>query len=112
MMNIKKRIGLGAIGLVTLGGSVFGLSLASGTAGATALSSPAAESTTAPDLGANVQDGAQSGDSLSTDVTGANAVDSVTTDAGASPEAGAVSDGPGGHEDPAGNVDNQSTTEQ
>ena len=111
MMNIKKRIGLGAIGLVTLGGSVFGLSLASSTAGATALSSPAAESTT-PDLGANVQDGAQSGDSITTDVAGANAVDSVTTDAGAASEAGAASDGPGGHQDPAGNVDNQSTTEQ
>jgi len=112
-MDIKKKIGIGTVGLMTLGGSVFGLTLISGTAGAASAQTPTAQVTATTDLGLNVQSGSQSGDnSVAADSTEGISVEATTSEVGTSSESAAVSDGPGGHQDPAGNVDNQSTTEQ
>lgn len=68
MMSIKKRIGVGAVGLVALGGSAFGIALSSG------IASAAGNTTTIPSVvsvpgggnalgnsGANVQLDVQAG---------------------------------------------------
>ena len=112
MMNLKKKIGLGTVGLLALGGSVFGMTLISGSAGASSTQPPVAGAPATVDQGPNVQDGSQTAlDGVST--SGADAVNAEsagqTSDSG---EVNAASDGPGGHQDPAGNVDNQSTVEQ
>ena len=114
-MNVKTKFATATAGLLVLGGSAFGISLASGIASASPIpgvTSPS--STVAPpdvtipgDPGPAIQSGPQSGaDSVVTD-----AADGTATEASAS-ESNTALDGPGDHQDPAGNVDHQSTTEQ
>jgi hypothetical protein len=114
-MNIKTKIAVTTAGLLALGGSAFGISLGSGVASATPTTGATSPSTKVaqPDLtlpgdpGPAIQSGQQSGaDSAAPDIA-----DTTPTEANAS-EKGAASDGPGGHQDPGGNVDHQSTTEQ
>ena len=114
-MNIKKKFGIGAAGLMALGGSMFGLTIISGAAGAssTVPTSTSTSITASADQGLNVQDGSQTGvDTTSTDVSEEVSSEAVSSEATTSSETGTASDGIGGHQDPAGNVDNQSTTEQ
>jgi hypothetical protein len=113
-MNFKTKLAATTVGLLTFGGSVLGISLASGTATAAPVTSTSpstpthtAETTTPGDPGPAVQSGPQSGP----DSTAPDVADGVATEA-QTPETGAPSDGSGGHQDPAGNADNQSTTEQ
>ena len=60
-MNIKKKFGIGAAGLMALGGSMFGLTLISGAAGASSTLPTSASVTASADQGLNVQDGSQTG---------------------------------------------------
>jgi hypothetical protein len=112
-MNIKKKFGLGAAGLMALGGSMFGLTLISGAAGASSTLPTSTPVTASADQGLNVQDGSQTGvDNTSTGASEGVSSEVSTSEAATSSETGTASDGIGGHQDPAGNVDNQSTTEQ
>ena len=112
-MDIKNMIGIGMVGLMSLGGSMFGLTLISGTAGAASSPTPTAEVTATAGLGSNVQSSSQFGDnSGAADSTEGISVEAMASEVSSSSESAAASDGPGGHQDPAGNVDNQSTTEQ
>ena len=112
-MNIKKKFGIGAAGLMALGGSMFGLTIISGAAGASSTVPTSTSVTASVDQGLNVQAGSQTGvDTASTEVGEGISSEAVSSEATTSSEAGTASDGIGGHQDPAGNVDNQSTTEQ
>lgn len=114
-MKFKTKLGAATVGILTVGGSIVGISLTSGAAspapstGAVSASAQAdaSEATDSGDPGPAVQSGPQSGQ----DSMGPDPADGVATET-TTPETGAPSDGPGGHQDPAGNVDNQSTTEQ
>ncbi len=112
-MNIKKKLGLGAAGLVTLGGSMFGLTLVSGAASASS-NPPSTVATTAnADQGLNIQEGSQTSVDTSSSALGEGITSEGDSEAVAtSTESAATADGAAGHQDPAGNVDNQSTSEQ
>jgi hypothetical protein len=129
MRKRLKTIGGAAAALVAL--ALGGSAIASATQGtptsSKANAAPAAvapEKTTGPDIG-NVQ----SGDQTTPDTSSAKASAASTPESGSAtetssetsaetPESGsatetsAASDGPGGHEDPAGNVENQSETQE
>jgi len=112
-MNIKKKFGVGAAGLMALGGSMFGLTLITGAAGASSTPPTSAPVSASADQGLNVQDGSQTGvDTTSTGASEAVSSETSSSEVATSSETGTASDGIGGHQDPAGNVDNQSTTEQ
>jgi hypothetical protein len=118
-MSIKTKLAVTGAGLFALGGSALGLSLASTTAsaaptGTSSIPQSAAESTTPGDPGPAIQSGDQTGpDRTATDKADSVASDPADTSAETdAPENGAAFDGMGGHQDPAGNVDHQSTTEQ
>lgn len=112
MMSIKKRIGVSALGLVALGGSVFAVALSSGIASASGNTTTTASVVSVPgetnalgDSGANVQSGGQTGSQSTlpdaTEVTSSETSSAVT------------SDGVGGVQDLAGsNVDSQTTGAQ
>ncbi|MEP7060293.1 MAG: hypothetical protein ABI828_06135 [Actinomycetota bacterium] len=98
-MDIKKTLVAGSAVLVLIG-SVGGAALASSKHAAPA--KPAtSETTTAPDT-----DNVQQGDQTTPDTTGTSSEATGETSGESSGE-GAPSDGPGGHADPAGNVDHQ-----
>lgn len=96
-MDIKKTI-IASAAVLVLVGSVTGVAVAS-SKGAVAPKSVATETTSVPDM-----DNIQQGDQTSPDVTGASTAEASgeNTD-----ENTGTSDGPGGHADPAGNVDHQ-----
>ena len=127
MMSIKKKIGVGAVGLVALGGSVFGVALSSGIASAsnsTTTPPPVVTipgGTTAPvvtlpgdtnaqgDSGANVQSGDQTGSQS----TAPDATEATSGEAASSEATTIESDGVGGPQDVSGsNVDSQTTGAQ
>jgi hypothetical protein len=121
-MNVKSKLAVATAGMLALGGSAFGSSLATGVASAApapGVTSPSAPPATADvtvpgDPGAAVQSGPQTGPDTA---SAADTAETPSTEASASTEATAsetstATDGPGGHQDPAGNVDHQSTTEQ
>ncbi len=126
MMSIKKKIGVGAVGLVALGGSVFGVALTSGIASASnsAPTTPVVTvpaGTTAPvvtlpgdtnalgDSGANVQ----SGDLTGSQSTAPDATESASSETGSSEVTSVEFDGVGGSQDVGGaNVDSQVTGAQ
>ena len=113
-MDTKTRVSAVGIGLLALSGSLLGISLVSGSATAAPTTGNTAPSTlTVPadtasgNPSADVQSGQQSGpDSAAPDSTETLSTESSTS------ESNSASDGPGGHQDPSGNVDHQSTTEQ
>jgi hypothetical protein len=121
MRKRLKTITGAAAALVAL--ALGGAAIASATQGTssavkhpTATNSLAAEKTTGPDT-----DKIQSGDQTSPDMLGAKASsaptpESQTPETGAatetSSETSSASDAPGGHEDPPGNVENQSETQE
>lgn len=97
-MQIKKAI-IASAAVLTLVGSVTGVAVAS-SKGAVAPKSAATEETTSgPDT-----DNIQQGDQTSPDGTGASTGEASGENTG---ENTGESDGPGGHADPAGNVDHQ-----
>lgn len=104
MKSMRKRLAVGLVSGLALGATTLGV-LAS-VASADTSTGVTAVTATATDQGAQVQ----SGDQTATDST-LGASDEATSTDGASSEVSTASDGPGGHQDPAGNVDNQSTTE-
>jgi hypothetical protein len=115
MRKRLKTIGgaTAALAALALGGSA----IASGTQGTAthsktnaASTTVAPEKTTGPDIG-NVASGDQT--SPDTNSAKASAVStSETPDSGSATENSSESDGPGGHEDPAGNVDYQSEAQE
>jgi hypothetical protein len=124
---MKKKIGAGAVGLVALGGSVFGLALSSGIASAsnsTTTTPPVVTvpgGTTAPvvtvpgdtnaqgDSGANVQSGDQTGSQS----TAPDATEGTSSETASSEVTTVESDGVGGPQDVSGsNVDSQTTGAQ
>ena len=100
---------------------MFGLTLITGAAGASSTPPTSAPVSVSADQGLNVQggsglnvqDGSQTGvDTASTGASEEVSSEASTSEVATSSETGTASDGIGGHQDPAGNVDNQSTTEQ
>jgi hypothetical protein len=115
MLKRFKTIGAAtaALAALALGGSAIA-SATQSTAGATKHhAATKAEKTTGPDT-----DSVQSGDQTSPDPTGAKSSTSASepvvseTAPETSSESSTPSDGPGGHEDPAGDVENQSEAEE
>ncbi len=112
-MNIKRKIGVGAAGLIALGGSTFGLPLISRAAGASSTAALSTATVVNADQGPNVQVGAQTGvDGISTESDVDVSSETSASETATTSDTGAASDGIGGHADSAGNVANQSTTEQ
>jgi hypothetical protein len=105
-VNLKTKLAAATAGLLAVGGSAFGISLTTGIASAAPSPALPTEVTTPGDPGPAVQAGPQSGP----DTAAPDAADGSTETS--QPESGAPTDGPGGHQDPAGNVDHQSSTEQ
>jgi hypothetical protein len=116
-----KLIGSGAV-LLALGGvgTATALAQASGAATSPAVHAPAAKATTAEPVEGTDTDNIQSGDQTTPDVPAAKATSlTKVSSSKASPsesesttesETG-PSDGPGGHEDPPGDVQNEQTGE-
>jgi len=94
-MRFKKLIAISAVGLGVL--SATGAAMASGQA------SPSKAGTEVNQTADT--DNVQEGDQTSPDVAGSESTSESTTET--SSETAAESDGPGGHEDPPGNVDHQ-----
>ena len=93
-MNVKKKFGLGAAGLMAVGGSMFGLTLISGAAGASSTLPTSTSVTANANQDINVQDGSQTG----VDTTSPGASEGVSTEASSSEaatssETGTASDG-------------------
>jgi hypothetical protein len=116
MISMKKKIGVGAVGLVALGGSVFGVALSSGIASASSSTTTTPSVVTVPgdtnalsDSGANVQSGGQTGSqSILPDATEGTSSEAASTEA-----ATVESDGVGGPQEISGsNVDSQTTGAQ
>src|ERR1700682_6452565 len=115
MRKRLRTIGGGAAALVAL--ALGGSGIASGTQGTQASSKKpavsrpvATERTGGPDT-----DSIQSGDQTSPDTKSAKASSGSapeTSDTGSATESSSENDGPGGHEDPAGNVDHQSESQE
>lgn len=120
-MNMKdKLIGAGAVTLAFVGlGSAAALASTSSTSPRPAVHAPASPKATEP-TSATDTDQIQQGDQTSPDVPGANdqadtgkdtpeANDTADTgkEAAGEKESGVDADGPGGHQDPPGQVDNQ-----
>lgn len=99
MMNIKKAVGIGTVGLLTLGGSAFGIALSSGVASASGSATtsptvviPSADVNSQVDAGLNVQSGlnlqtglqdvSQSGAPDATEGVSTGVISSETTSAG------------------------------
>jgi hypothetical protein len=103
-MNVKTKLAACGIGFLALGGSGIGVALSAGaasaapTAPASAPVSDVADQTGATGAGPDVQ----AGDQSAPDGPAQN-----NAEVGAEPTT--PSDGPGGHQDPTGNVDNQAT---
>ncbi len=116
MLNFKKKIGLGAVGLMALGGSVFGVALSSGIASASGGTNTATSTVTVPevtntvgDSGADVQSGLQTGSQS----TAPDASEGASSDAVSSEATTVEVDGVGGPQDVSGlNVDSQTTGAQ
>jgi hypothetical protein len=106
-VNLKTKLAVATAGLLAVGGSAFGISLTTGVASAGPSPASSTEVTTPGDPGPAVQAGPQSGP----DTAAPDAADAGSTET-SQPESGAPTDGPGGHQDPAGTVDHQSSTEQ
>jgi hypothetical protein len=94
-MRFKQLIAISAVGLGVL--SATGAAVASGQASP---SKAGTEVTQATDT-----DNVQQGDQTSPDMVGSESTSESTSETGS--ETAAQSDGPGGHEDPPGNVDHQ-----
>lgn len=103
MKSMRRRIAIGAASVFALGGSALGIAITT----ASASTPTAAEVGT---LGVQDQSGSQvqSGDQTAADTSSASS--EATSEASAL--TASETDAPGGHQDLAGNVDNQSTTEQ
>ena len=103
MKSMRRRIAIGAASVFALGGSALGIAITTASA-----STPTTDVST---LGVQDQSGSQvqSGDQTAADTN--SATSSEATSEASAPTA-SETDAPGGHQDPAGNVDNQSTTEQ
>jgi hypothetical protein len=102
-MFVKHKLAGAAAVLVALAG--FGTATAMAQTSTTpkpTVSAPAPEPVAGPDT-----DTVQSGDQTTPDVAGAAGKEATTPESANGTETGAPSDGPGGHEDPPGNVDNQ-----
>ena len=100
---MKKRVAILAASTLALGGATVGMVASVASAGTTnppTTVAPVSDST-GSDQGAQVQVGDQ------TSVDSATSGDATSVEA----ESSTPADGLGGHQDPAGNVDNQSTTE-
>jgi hypothetical protein len=110
MRNRIKTIGVtvAALSALALGGSA----IASATQHAARHSTPAAQRSVMAEKSSAVDgDKVQAGDQSSPDLSAAqtrSASASETPDAGSTGESSSESDGPGGHEDPEGNVEFQS----
>ena len=101
MTSMRQRIAVLAASTLALGGATVGI-MASGASADTTSSSTTSsglDAVTSDQGGAQVQVGDQ------TSVDSPSATDATTEAESTAP------DGVGGHQDPAGNVDNQSTTE-
>ena len=114
----RKLIGAGAV-LLGLGGvgTATVLAQSSGASTPPAVHAPAAKATTPEPVNAPDTDNIQSGDQTTPDAPAAKtATKAASTETGTESESATEtetgpSDGPGGHEDPPGNVDNQQTGE-
>ena len=102
MKSMRRRIAIGAASVFALGGSALGIAITTASA-----STPTTDVST---LGVQDQSGSQvqSGDQTAADTSSAS---SEATSEASAPTA-SETDAPGGHQDLAGNVDNQSATEQ
>ena len=94
-MDIKKTL-IASAAVLTLVGSVTGVAVASSKG---AVAPKSAETTSVPDT-----DNVQQGDQTSPDATAASTGEASGENTG---ENTGETDGPGGHADPAGNVDHQ-----
>jgi hypothetical protein len=100
-MQIKRTI-IASAAALTLVGSVTGVAVAS-SKGSVAPKPATTETTSGPDT-----DNLQQGDQTTPDTTGGAASETTGESAGeGTGESSGESDGPGGHADPAGNVDHQ-----
>jgi hypothetical protein len=109
MRKRVRRFGGAAAALAAL--ALGGSAIASATQHKPSPSKPAAATSLAPEpTGGSDGDNVQAGDQSSPDaaVKAPSAPPSTTSEAGTETETTAVSDGPGGHEDPEGDVENQS----
>jgi hypothetical protein len=109
MRNRAKKFGGAAAALVAL--ALGGSAIASATQHARSASKPAAARSLAPEpTGASDGDSVQVGDQTSPDTAGTASAHSASTapETGTETESSAASDGPGGHEDPEGDVEHQS----
>ncbi|MHB1088203.1 MAG: hypothetical protein ACYC19_05500 [Acidimicrobiales bacterium] len=116
MLNFKKKIGLGAAGIIALGGSVFGVALSSGIASASGNTTTVPSNVTVPgvtntvgDSGSNVESGLQTGSQS----TAPDASEGASSDATSSEATTLEVDGVGGPQGVSGlNVDSQTTGAQ
>jgi hypothetical protein len=127
MRKRLKTIGGAAAALVALalgGSAIASATQGTPTSGRANAGAVAPEKTTGPDVG-NVQSGDQTSPdtgsakapAASTPESGsateaASETSSEAPDSGSATENSSASDGPGGHEDPAGNVENQSEAQE
>lgn len=116
MISMKKRIGVGTVGLVALGASVVGVALSSGLASASSTPTTAPSVVTIPGgnnvqdiAGANLQLDSQTGlQSVLPDAT-----EGTSSEATATESANVESDGVGGAQETSGsNVDSQTAGAQ
>jgi hypothetical protein len=103
---MKLGVTISALAALAVGGSAIATAAQNGGAPAPVLATTTATSTPVDATSASDGDNVQQGDQSAPDNAGATeAPDSVAAETAS--ESSAASDGPGGHADPAGNIDNQ-----